>query len=230
MSKKRKKTTNAPEAGIFKNSPFRTLKGFSPTSPAQASPKPEKARTTGDEDDAGLFLRSMDGVKRVAAGEDAAERPPVPAPGPDRGDLAQHKDAPDHELFLEAMGSLGTTALPTEEPEEEAVPARSSSSRARQLKKGTIRISEELDLHGFLKDEAIHRLEHFIKSASVRGQEAVLVITGKGLNSVEGPVLQGAVGAWLREKGKGMVAEFMAAPRDKGGSGAYVVYLKRQKR
>ncbi|HSC70120.1 MAG TPA: Smr/MutS family protein, partial [Candidatus Methylomirabilis sp.] len=53
-----------------------------------------------------------------------------------------------------------------------------------------------------------------------------LVITGKGLNSPAEPVLQGAVAGWLRDKGKGMVAEFAPAPRQMGGSGAYVVFLK----
>ena len=96
----------------------------------------------------------------------------------------------------------------------------------RQLKRGTIKITEELDLHGFMKDEALVRLDHFIASAFGRGQKAVLVITGKGINSPEGPVLQGAVAAWLREKGKGLVAEFAPAPRDRGGSGAFVVFLR----
>lgn len=96
----------------------------------------------------------------------------------------------------------------------------------RQLKRGTIRISQELDLHGFLKDEALVRLEQFVTATCSGGQQAVLVITGKGINSPEGPVLQGAVAEWLRKKGKGLVAEFSPAPRELGGSGAFVVFLK----
>jgi hypothetical protein len=69
-------------------------------------------------------------------------------------------------------------------------------------------------------DEALSRLEHFIMNASARGHQAVLVITGKGMNSPEGPVLQGAVKEWLRTRGKGSIAEFHPAPRDKGGGGA----------
>ncbi len=98
----------------------------------------------------------------------------------------------------------------------------------RQLKRGTVRISQELDLHGYLKDEALVRLEQFIADARSRGQQAVLVITGKGINSPEGPVLQGAVAAWLRNKGKGLIAEFSSAPRELGGSGAFVVFLKKK--
>jgi DNA-nicking Smr family endonuclease len=55
-----------------------------------------------------------------------------------------------------------------------------------------------------------------------------LVITGKGLNSPDGPVLQGAVREWLRTAGAKMVAEFHDGPRDKGGSGAVVVFLRRR--
>jgi DNA-nicking Smr family endonuclease len=98
----------------------------------------------------------------------------------------------------------------------------------RQLKRGAIRISQELDLHGFLKDEALKRLERFLANAFSLGQEAVLVITGKGINSPEGPVLRGAVAECLREKGKTLVAEVSKAPREMGGSGAFVVFLKKK--
>jgi DNA-nicking Smr family endonuclease len=91
-----------------------------------------------------------------------------------------------------------------------------------------VTIAAELDLHGFLRDEALFRLEHFISSSAAKGFPAVLVITGKGVNSPDGPVLRRAVDHWLREQGKGMVAEFAPAPRDKGGSGAFVVFLRKR--
>ena len=97
----------------------------------------------------------------------------------------------------------------------------------RLLKRGTIRISRELDLHGFHRDEALQQLRSFIVDAYNQGLKAVLVITGKGVNSPEGPVLQGAVDAWLRKEGCGMVAEFSKAPRERGGKGAFVVFLKK---
>jgi DNA-nicking Smr family endonuclease len=37
------------------------------------------------------------------------------------------------------------------------------------------------------------------------------------------------VSGWLREAGKGMVSEFVPAPREMGGSGAIVVFLKEKK-
>ena len=38
-----------------------------------------------------------------------------------------------------------------------------------------------------------------------------------------------AVAGWLRENGKGMVSEFAPAPKEMGGSGAFVLFLKEKK-
>jgi DNA-nicking Smr family endonuclease len=209
----------------FKNKPFKSLKGFAPAPPAKKIATSSIQRTIkgSDDDEASLFLRAAEGVKRLDSDADA---PVVPAAAP----VPEKKEsmAPeDEQLFLSSMRKIGTIfrdASAEREFEEQA--PRSASSRMRQLKRGTVRISQELDLHGFMKDEALARLEQFITAAGGSGQRAVLVITGKGINSPEGPVLPGAVAGWLRGKGKGHVAEFFPAPRDLGGSGAYVVFLK----
>ena len=225
MTKKRRNRKQAQEAGAFQNSPFRALKGVigkTPPLPAAA----QRASSHDDhEDDEGLFLRSVSGATRIAADGDQEPGPQTP---PAVAEKRVDDEAHGRALFLQAVGMIGTAVRRDGIPDlDEEAPARSSSGRMRQLKRGAIRISEELDLHGFLKDDALQRLEHFITSAYARGLQAVLVITGKGLNSPDGPVLPGAVAAWLREQGKGMVAEVHAAPRDKGGSGAYVVFLKK---
>jgi DNA-nicking Smr family endonuclease len=41
-------------------------------------------------------------------------------------------------------------------------------------------------------------------------------------------VLQQAVTGWLRDAGKKLVVEFASAPREMGGSGAFVVFLREQ--
>ncbi len=213
----------------FKNKPFKSLKGLAP------SPAPYEKKTTAspvrrtidgnDEDDVSLFLRAVEGARRVASVPDT---PVDPAAKQYQG-KKEIRALEESQLFLSAMEKIGATFRDTL-PERELAEAvrRSPSGRMRQLKRGTIRISQKLDLHGFLKDEALKRLELFMEDACIRGQEAVLVITGKGINSPEGPVLQGAVAAWLKNKGKGPVAEFSPAPRELGGSGAFVVFLKKQ--
>jgi DNA-nicking Smr family endonuclease len=223
--KKRKSPDQKP--ADFKNKPFKSLKGLTPLPAARETrAAPVRRKEEKEEDAEALFLQAAAGARKIE--NDAAL-----APEPGTAKTAGRKDdaAPqDMQLFLQAMQKIGTTIKdpgrsPEETPEAER---RSPSSRMKQLKRGTIRIGGELDLHGFLRDEALVRLDHFIKSAYARGLDAVLVITGKGVNSPEGPVLQGATAAWLRDRGKGMVAEFFPAPRDKGGSGAYVVFLKKK--
>lgn len=223
---KKKKSSEQPQAD-FKNNPFRTLKGLAassplPVTPKKAAPTPHKKTDSGDEDDASLFLRAAEGAKRFDAAPDAPLVPPA------RQAPETVKEPDGSLLFLTAMQKIGTTfrdAVPEQELPDQS--HRSSTGRLRQLKRGTIRISQELDLHGYLKDEALARLERLIADACGRGQQAVLVITGKGINSPEGPVLQGAVAEWLGRKGKGRVAEFFPAPRELGGSGAFVVFLKK---
>lgn len=219
--KKNKSPEHAP--ADFKNNPFKSLKGLKPPAaptPAGKAAKPQRKETT--EDAVDLFLRAVDGVKAI-------DPRSADTPETAKRKVAAKSIVPEHneeQLFLQAMQKIGATFREEPAPETEEAPRQSASSRMKQLKRGTIRISDELDLHGFLKDEALVKLQHFIAAAYNRGQKAVLVITGKGINSPEGPVLQGAVADWLRVKGKGIVAEFSAAPRDKGGSGAFVVFLK----
>jgi DNA-nicking Smr family endonuclease len=224
MKKNKSKEQSSAE---FKNHPFKSLKGFAPThAPAEKKTSTAPVREVNlnnPEDDASLFLRAVDGAKRMG-----------PEPGPSAPALKQTDDEKsaagkpeDKQLFLQAMRTMGATFRDKapERKTEESV-HRAHTGRMRQLKRGTIRISQELDLHGFLKDEAVMQLERFIIDAFRQGQTAVLVITGKGINSPEGPVLQGAVAEWLRQRGSGMVSEFSPAPRDRGGSGAFVVFLK----
>jgi len=225
MTRNSRNRKHAQRTGAFQNAPFKVLKGITPTAPAPPATAPKAFSREDHEGDDELFLRSVSGTRRL--GTEGEQEPGPPSPviaGPQPGDEEDNR-----ELFLQAMDAFNTTTFRAEAPgTEDAEPSRSPSSRMRQLKRGTMHIGEELDLHGFLKDDALERLEHFIADAYARGLQAVLVITGKGINSPEGPVLPGAAAAWLREQGKGMVAEFFPAPRDKGGSGAIVAFLRKR--
>ena len=230
--KKQKKSEEKPAAD-FKTSPFKSLKGFAPQpalkekKQAAPLPRPVKQDQEDEEDAASLFLRSVEGARRIADDPGSA----LPRTEQATGTTPRKEVEEDRQLFLEAMQKFGTTFTSVVSDDEgEQGEQRSASSRARQLRRGSISISETLDLHGYVRDEALQRLAQFISGAYHRGSKAVLVITGKGLNSPEGPVLQGSVDAWLREQGKSMVIEVAQAPRDKGGSGAVVVFLRTKKR
>jgi len=206
--------------------PFKALKGVAvaePEPPAKGKPQPAlSAQTppTDEPDDMALFLRAMTDVQKLDGTRlgDRVRRHAVPEPA------TTAFDEEDGQLFLSAM--KGMQVRFRDEIRDAAKNPQASPSRMRQLRRGTIRIDFELDLHGLTRDEALASLAQFITGAYNRGQQAVLVITGKGNNSPGEPVLQGAVSGWLREQGKSMVVEFAPAPREMGGSGALVVFLR----
>jgi DNA-nicking Smr family endonuclease len=171
-------------------------------------------------------VRKLDG-SRQSSGKDAASlrgRPAVSAeatvvsPAP--------RDASASELFLQEIGRMKLEVKFTETLPDEDELKPLSGNRIKQLKRGVVSIDYQLDLHGLTRDEALSELPRFLRTARSKGQVAVLVITGKGYNSSGGPVLQQAVAAWLRDAGRELVVEFTPAPREMGGSGAFVVFLR----
>ncbi|AJE04032.1 Smr/MutS family protein [Geobacter pickeringii] len=228
----KKKTHKTEQPGKkepdFGSRPFSTLKGFQAEPARRAEPEKKAAPPpppVSEPDDATLFLRAVSDAKPLAPRAAASVSPKHDAP---RSAPAPAVDEGDQREFLAALSKLKLDVS-----FREGVPASGGMlrplpvNRLRELKKGTIRIVRELDLHGLTREEAVQALERFVATAYRQGEKALLIITGKGNNSAGEPVLQGAVVGWLREKGKGMVAEFAPAPRDMGGSGALVVFLKR---
>jgi DNA-nicking Smr family endonuclease len=85
---------------------------------------------------------------------------------------------------------------------------------------------DELDLHGKTQEEAIQLVQHFLQHAKHKRLHAVLIITGRGLNSgAQGPVLRNAVQSWLERNAGTTVRRFAWAPPRLGGDGAIWVEL-----
>jgi len=136
------------------------------------------------------------------------------------------QDTAAAELFLQEIGRLKLEVKFTESLPDEDELKPLSGNRLRQMKRGIISVDYQLDLHGLTRDEALAELPRFLRTARMKGQTAVLVITGKGNHSTSEPVLQQAVAGWLRDAGRELVLEFAPAPREMGGSGAFVVFLR----
>ncbi|MHC1697959.1 MAG: Smr/MutS family protein [Geobacteraceae bacterium] len=210
----------------FASSPFKGLKAFTvekelpPVKEVAAAPS--SAKTADENDGADLFMQYVEGVTRLNG--PVRKKAAVTGKKEDSGSVQEE----DSQLFLSSLTGMDVT-FRDEFPDVE--PLRPvATNRMRQVKNGSIRIDLELDLHGLTRDEALTSLARFVSGAYNRGQKAILVITGKGNNSPAEPVLHGAVASWLREAGKNMVAEFAPAPRNMGGSGAFVVFLKEKKK
>ena len=228
---KKKRTDTVPKPAQFHATPFSALKGVvaagtrPPAEPVKAAPPAPPP----EDDGADLFLQAMGGVKKLngapTGGTKGAAATPVgsqakqtPVPSP--------ADKAATEMFLEEIGRLKMEVKFTETLPDEDELTPLSGNRLRQVKRGVISVDRQLDLHGLNRDEALAELPRFLRNARVKGCTAVLVITGKGLNSPGEPVLQQVVAGWLRDAGRDQVVEFSPAPREMGGNGAFVVFLR----
>lgn len=234
MSRKKKQIPPPPRPAEFRTGPFDRLKGVVvavPQSPEEemvekAAPAKAEVRRGGDE--AELFRRAMAGVMPLEPQEKAGE--------PARTETVRQPVEPVAASLMVVPGGRADFLKEVERlkldirfeevlPEEEELKPL-GGNRLRMLRRGVIRLDRQLDLHGLTRDEAIGSLDRFLRSARRAGEKAVLVITGKGTHSSDGPVLNQAVAAWLREQGRSHVVEFAPAPRELGGSGAFVVFLR----
>lgn len=233
MAKKRDRNT-PPKPQQFHTTSFGALKGVvvPEAKPVVTEPpKPAAAAAGGEGDGAELFRRAVADVRPLhgpkgapkaemrLTGAGSKEAPTSPPSSPP-------EDAAAAELFLREVGRLKLDAKFTDTlPDEEELKPL-SGNRLRQVKRGIITVDHQLDLHGLTREEALEALPRFLRAARQKGQKAALVITGKGYNSPGEPVLQQAVASWLRDAGRELVLEFAPAPREMGGSGAFVVFLR----
>jgi DNA-nicking Smr family endonuclease len=216
----------SPKPKEFVSTPFSALKGVKPLQSEPTAAKAQKPPPIkqAEPDDMELFLLAMNGVERIPAPQRKSSEHAVT---PQKAVVRKIEES-EQKLFLETISNLKLDVRFHDELPQDTPPEKLRSvSRIKQLRRGTIRLDYELDLHGLTRDEAIHALETFVKGAYRRGQQAVLVITGRGNHSPDEPVLKKAVEGWLREGGAPMVAEFFSAPRQFGGDGAVVVFLKK---
>ena len=230
MAKKKAKD-KTPKPAVFHTTPFSSLKGVV----AAKAPAPEPSRPVAPKpapvaDDSDLFLRAMDDVKRLGEQKKpvkaAAQTSKPAAAVQDKAERQSEADRLERETFAQAIGQLMLDVTFSDSLPEDDELKPLGANRLRQLKRGVISVERQLDLHGLTREEALTALARFLQSASVHGEKAVLVITGKGNNSPAEPVLQQAVTGWLRDAGKKVVLEFAPAPREMGGGGAFVVFLR----
>lgn len=106
-------------------------------------------------------------------------------------------------------------------------PERIEPGRKRRIARERDPIGARLDLHGMTQDTARAVLHAFIERAQGKGDRAVLVITGKGVQG--NGVLRRRVPEWLAEApSRARVAGVSYAERHHGGEGALYVALKRR--
>ena len=99
---------------------------------------------------------------------------------------------------------------------------------------------KKIDLHGYTIEEANRAIEQFIQRSFVENVTKIIVITGKGLRSknIENPylskdlsILKYSVPEFIESNNnlRKMIIESTDAKIEDGGSGAFYIYLKKNK-
>ncbi len=224
MAKKKRNKTSVPKP--FSSDPFSALKGFSVSEEQQQQQPQDAPAQVPVAPIYGLFEDEMKllGVERLdnESADDGEDRGPA-------GSFAPAEEAAvvetDNDLFLKSVGEMNIR-FEDSYPEEEE-PASAEPRRMRQLRKGRIVPDLSLDLHGLQGHEVTARLKSFIANARYQQARVLLVITGKGLHSEAGKtVLRDEVERFLTHEGKKLVTEWGRAPRQYGGEGAIVLFLR----
>lgn len=170
------------------------------------------------DDDSALFRSAVSGVRQLPGSDRIHEAPRQPStrPRPQHSEVAVDMHSMPDGVLDDAPG-FG-------ERQEFCRP--SVSARVwRQLRRGQLRIDDELDLHGFRVDAARPALARFLADSARQDLYCVRVITGKGFGSHTAvPVLKAQVDRWLRLRGE--VLAFCSTIARDGGTGAVYVLLR----
>lgn len=116
-------------------------------------------------------------------------------------------------------------------------PLRMDRKGFTQMRRGKMKPEGRIDLHGMTLAQAHPALNRFILDSHAKGRRLVLVITGKGKDRDQGgpiPVRRGVlkhqVPHWLQTAPLShLILQVSEAHLKHGGTGAYYVYLKRQR-
>lgn len=227
----RKERRNKPARKEFQATPFSSLKSLvvRDTQPIEPEKKIGISLAVPADSGRNLFLQAVADVTPIhtrntkPVGQSSrTAHPPKTVPKSNATPTADSAD----ELFLAEISRLKLDAKFEDSVPDDGELKPLSGNRLRQVKRGVVSVEYQLDLHGLTREDALAALPPFLRSARRKGQKAVLVITGKGNHSVDEPVLHQAVNSWLRNAGQEHVLEFAPAPREMGGSGAIVLFLR----
>ena len=98
----------------------------------------------------------------------------------------------------------------------------------KQLRKGEYPVDQKIDLHGKTIANAYQLMTRVLIEAQKHKIRCLEIVHGKGYSSKNNlPVLKNALNQWLRRQPQ--VLAFCSAPRHRGGTGAIMLLIKRNK-
>ncbi len=98
---------------------------------------------------------------------------------------------------------------------------------------GDLKIDGQIDLHGLSEAIAHRQFSQFIAAHILSGSRCLLVITGKGRDPLTGKscgILQKSLPRWIDAASfSPQILSVKSAPRHLGGTGAFLILLRRKK-
>lgn len=189
----------------------------------QAAPQADTSAAPGDS--AELFRQSIQGVKKMAAGNNAQLE-------------KSRKKKPDSQILAKRASATGPMLTENAELSDTQAMLNPVASQAtlsyrigtlqhkvfEDLKAGNLRWFEAVDLHGCTVEDARSAVLQIIQMAKDDNQNVIKIVHGKGPQAI----LKTYVNGWLRQHRD--VLAFVSAPEKQGGTGAVLVLLKRSEK
>jgi DNA-nicking Smr family endonuclease len=225
MAKKKKTSKLHPQE--FNNNPLSDLRGFAvPRQKKKKSKFSVPAKLS--EKVFGSFAEEMEmlGVQRL--NKDKGVKDEAPGCSSHMGNVVEKvENQTDEDFFLAAMNDL-SMRFEDHLLEDDSKPV-ATPRRMKRLKQGKLTPDASFDLHGFQRAEVVGKLRYFLQNAQYQGWQTLLVITGKGLHSEDGePILRDEAELFLSGEGKKFIAEWGRAPKQYGGDGVLVLFLRKK--
>ena len=186
---------------------------------------PQADTSAAPEDSAELFRQSIQGVKKMAAGNNAQLE-------------KSRKKKPDSQILAKRASATGPMLTENAELSDTQAMLNPVASQAalsyrigtlqhkvfEDLKAGNLRWFEAVDLHGCTVEDARSAVLQIIQMAKDDNQNVIKIVHGKGPQAI----LKTYVNGWLRQHRD--VLAFVSAPEKQGGTGAVLVLLKRSEK
>ena len=131
----------------------------------------------------------------------------------------------NHKKKRNSMSELLNDYMPgSQDCREKDTPAAEDLKKARRKKLLALAPQREIDLHGCTVQEALQKLDLFLKTCKKDKLKKILIIHGKGHHSQSGPILQKRVIQFIQTCH--LTGEYGFASRKQGGRGALWVILR----
>ena len=194
--------------------------------PTPASgPRPKKSTAAPE---AALSADDADAWARYTAGF-AAPTPPQPVPAKDRpaprAPAAPALSADDTNAWAAFVSDLATGSVEIPEEPEALPPPPPPVAPPVPAAHRPMEFDRRVDLHGKTRQAAAALLGQRLMEARMLGLETLLVVTGKGLHSQQGPVLRDWLPQWARQQADGAPLRCEPAAASQGGSGAWMLWV-----